>query len=81
MVLKDQETTMTQMGGIIKDAKIKLGQEQNPHAPYKRNRTLETHLFRIRKMEELANKAYDEVDSSNASQLYTNRIRSNIFST
>ncbi|PMD66047.1 uncharacterized protein K444DRAFT_701550 [Hyaloscypha bicolor E] len=61
MVLKDQETTMTQMWGIIEDAKIKPGKEQDPHASYKRNRILEIHLFRIKKMEELANKAYDEI--------------------
>jgi hypothetical protein len=81
MVLEDQETTMTQMWGIIEDAKIKLGKEQDPHASYKRNRILEIHLFRIKKMEELANKAYDEVYSSNTSKLHANAMRSNIFST
>jgi hypothetical protein len=65
IVLKVQETIMSQMWGIVEEAKIKLGKEQDPHASYKCNRILEIHLFRIKKMEGLANKAYDEVYSSN----------------
>ena len=80
MVLNDQETTMKEMDMIIEEAKAELSIEPASHVSHKRNRILESHLFRIEKMEELANKAYDEVCTSSALQFDANRIRSNISS-
>jgi len=61
IVLKDQETTLKEMGTITEEAKTKLSIEQASQLSQKRNQILESHLFRIEKVEELANKAYEEV--------------------